>query len=152
MDKSYRCAWPTIARIRQRCGFRRARGTGTRACTTSTSRTKRVGFSTRHAPGVPAPDVIFKRADGRPWGAARQIRPILEASRRAKIEPPANFHITRHTFASHAIMSGAPLLVVAQALGHRDQRVSRITLWPPEPELFRRSHSPARTEVRLQAR
>src|SRR5207245_638848 len=68
-------------------------------------------------------DLIFLRADGNPWGPSHQIRPIEEASTRAKIDPPANFHVTRHTFASHAIMSGAPLLVVAQALGHTDTRM-----------------------------
>jgi len=31
--------------------------------------------------------------------------------------------MTRHTFASHAIMNGAPLMVVAQALGHVDTRM-----------------------------
>ena len=43
---------------------------------------------------------------------------MREASERAGIAPAVNFHATRHTFASHAVMNGAPLLVVAQALGH----------------------------------
>src|SRR5271169_1191122 len=30
----------------------------------------------------------------------------------------ANFHALRHTYASHAIMNGAPLFVVARNLGH----------------------------------
>ena len=48
---------------------------------------------------------------------------MAEASRRAGISPAANFHVTRHTFASHAIMNGAPLMVVAAALGHVDTRM-----------------------------
>ena len=44
------------------------------------------------------------------------------ASIAAKIDP-AGFHTLRHTWASHAVMSGAPLLVVARNLGHRDTRM-----------------------------
>jgi integrase len=70
-----------------------------------------------------ADDLIFKKADGSRWEKSHQIRPIEEASVRAKIDPPANFHVTRHTWASHAVMNGTPLLVVAQNLGHRDTRM-----------------------------
>ena len=45
------------------------------------------------------------------------------ACRAARIEPEANFHCLRHTYASHAIMNGAPLLVVAKNLGHSDTRM-----------------------------
>jgi integrase len=41
----------------------------------------------------------------------------------ARVEPEANFHCLRHTYASHAIMNGAPLLVVAKNLGHSDTRM-----------------------------
>jgi integrase len=68
-------------------------------------------------------DLIFTHADGRPWGRAHQLIPIREASARAKLKPAVNFHTTRHTFASHAVMNGAPLLVVARALGHSSTRM-----------------------------
>jgi integrase len=67
-------------------------------------------------------DLIFTRADGRSWGKSQQQALMREASGRAGITPAVNFHATRHTFASHAVMNGAPLLVVAQALGHTDTR------------------------------
>ena len=67
-------------------------------------------------------DLIFTRADGRSWGKSQQQALMREASERAGIVPALNFHATRHTFASHAVMNGAPLLVVAQALGHTDTR------------------------------
>jgi integrase len=73
--------------------------------------------------GRPGGEIMLRRDDGRPWKASHQIRPIENASTRARISPPANFHICRHTFCSHAVMSGAPLLVVAQALGHTDTRM-----------------------------
>jgi integrase len=37
--------------------------------------------------------------------------------------PAANFHALRHTYASLAIMNGAPLHVVARNLGHADTRM-----------------------------
>jgi integrase len=48
---------------------------------------------------------------------------MREACARAKIDPPASFHALRHTYASHAVMAGAPLLVVAKNLGHTDTRM-----------------------------
>jgi integrase len=66
-------------------------------------------------------DLIFTRTDGRPWGKSQQQALMREASKRAGIAP-VNFHATRHTFASHAVMNGAPLMVVAGALGHVDTR------------------------------
>jgi integrase len=68
-------------------------------------------------------DLIFTKDDGSAWGKSHQMRPIEQASARAKISPPANFHVTRHTWASHAVMNGVPLLVVAKSLGHADTRM-----------------------------
>src|SRR5262249_34568591 len=65
-------------------------------------------------------DFIFLRADGEPWGPSHQSRPVAEANERAKIRPPITFHGLRHTWASHAVMNGTPLMVVATNLGHSD--------------------------------
>jgi integrase len=73
--------------------------------------------------GRAGPDLIFTKRDGSAWGKSHQLRPIEEASARAKISPPANFHITRHSWASHAVMNGVPLLVIAKNLGHADTRM-----------------------------
>jgi integrase len=70
-----------------------------------------------------ADDLLFVKSDGSPWLKSHQRRPIEEASARAKIDPPANFHVARHTWASHAVMNGVPLLVVAKNLGHADTRM-----------------------------
>jgi integrase len=59
---------------------------------------------------------------GRQWGMSHQLRPMAEAVERAKIER-ISFHGLRHTWASHAVMNGVPLLVVAKNLGHRDSRM-----------------------------
>ena len=48
---------------------------------------------------------------------------MKEACQHAKIEPPASFHVLRHTYASLTIMAGCPLMVVARNLGHADTRM-----------------------------
>jgi len=69
-------------------------------------------------------DLIFKRGDGEPWGKSHQQRPLEEASRRAKIEPAATFHILRHSYASQLAMKGVPMGVIAAQLGHADTRMT----------------------------
>jgi integrase len=73
--------------------------------------------------GRPGVEQVFRRADGGAWGKSHQARPLLEACHAARIEPAASFHILRHTWASHRVMKGAPLMVVAQVLGHSDTRM-----------------------------
>ena len=74
--------------------------------------------------GRPANAYIFLREDGHPWGRAHQQRPLNDASEVAKISPPVNFHVLRHTHASHLAMKGVGLGVIAAQLGHADTRVT----------------------------
>jgi integrase len=53
-------------------------------------------------------ELIFRRPDGTPWKASQQQRPLLDASKRAKIDPPATFHVLRHTYASVLAMKEPP--------------------------------------------
>jgi integrase len=76
------------------------------------------------AAGRPLRDLMFLRPDGAPWGASHQARPLARACERAKIDPPATFHILRHTYASALAQSGAPLGVIAAQLGHADVRMT----------------------------
>lgn len=66
---------------------------------------------------------MFLKANGSAWRKSHQLRPMVEACRRAKIDPAINFHALRHTWASLAAMNGVPLLVVAKNLGHSDTRM-----------------------------
>jgi integrase len=68
-------------------------------------------------------ELIFRKANGSAWGMSHQGRPMAEACRRSKISPAINFHGLRHTYASLAVMNGAPLIVVARNLGHTDTRM-----------------------------
>ena len=60
---------------------------------------------------------------GDEWRESEQLRLMADACDRAKIKPPIGFHGLRHTWASHAVMNGVPLLVVAKNLGHSDTRM-----------------------------
>ena len=79
-------------------------------------------FSSKAA-GHPSDAPLLPKKGGGRWLASHQARPMADACERAKITPSANFHCLRHTYASHAIMNGAPLLVVAKNLGHSDTRM-----------------------------
>lgn len=68
--------------------------------------------------------LIFQRADGAAWAASHQQRPLDKASKAAKLDPPATFHILRHTYASALAMKGVPLGVIAAQLGHSDTRMT----------------------------
>ncbi len=68
-------------------------------------------------------DILIVNSDGAAWDKSHHARPMTAASERAKITPPINFHGLRHTYASLAVMNGAPLLVVAKNLGHSDTRM-----------------------------
>jgi integrase len=74
--------------------------------------------------GRPGDALMLTHPDGLAWGPSHQIRPMAEACRAASIAPAAGFHTLRHTAASHLVMSGVPLNVVAHNLGHADTRMT----------------------------
>ena len=78
----------------------------------------------RHVAGKAGTAPVFTRSDGVLWGRSHQHRPLREACRRAGIDPPASFHILRHTYATHLLRAGAPLPVIAANLGHSDTRMT----------------------------
>jgi integrase len=65
----------------------------------------------------PADEALFVRGDGQPWRREMQQPPMRAACDLAKIAR-TGFHTLRHSWASHAVMNGVPLLVVARNLGH----------------------------------
>jgi integrase len=73
--------------------------------------------------GRPGDEIMFARADGKPWRASHQGRPMRDANTNAKLMPPISFHGLRHTWASLSVMAGVPLMVVAKNLGHSDTRM-----------------------------
>jgi integrase len=75
--------------------------------------------------GRPGDALMLTHAEttGVEWRASNQIVLMTEACRAASIMG-GSFHILRHTAASHLVMSGVPLNVVAQNLGHADTRMT----------------------------
>jgi integrase len=69
--------------------------------------------------GIAQPEKVIRSR----WGESHQSRPLAAASKRAKIDPPIDFHSLRHTYASLSVMAGVPLMVVAKQLGHADTRM-----------------------------
>jgi integrase len=66
---------------------------------------------------------MFLRADGKRWGRHHQIRPMRDAVERAGLDSALTFHSTRHSYASHLVMAGVPMAVVAKALGHTSTKM-----------------------------
>lgn len=67
---------------------------------------------------------LFANQHARPLGPSHQIRPMRETCERAGVEY-AGFHILRHTYGSTLAMAGVPLAVIAESLGHADERITR---------------------------
>jgi integrase len=68
--------------------------------------------------------LVFHRADGGAWKASHQQRPLVAASKLARIDPSATFHVLRHSYASTLAMRGVPMGVIAAQLGHADTRMT----------------------------
>lgn len=68
--------------------------------------------------------LVFPRPDGRSWGASQQARPLAAACSIAKLER-TGFHDLRRTFGARLALRGVPIGVIAQALGHADERITR---------------------------
>lgn len=67
---------------------------------------------------------IFARPDGGRWGASQQARPLAEACEHAGLEP-TTFHDLRRTYGARLAVKGLPMAVIAEALGHADERITR---------------------------
>ena len=59
--------------------------------------------------GQPGSARFFLRANGKAWGKSEQQRPLTAVCAVARIDPPANFHALRHTYARRLAMRGVPL-------------------------------------------
>jgi integrase len=79
-------------------------------------------FFSQFAAGKRGGARLFLRANGKAWGKSDQQRSLSVACGAARIDPPANFHGLRHTYASRLAMRGVPLAVIAAQLGHADTR------------------------------
>lgn len=78
-----------------------------------------LSFFNRLAAGKRSGDLLFRRVTGGGWFT--NYRHVFKrAVRSAELPEPFCFHGLRHTYASQLVQSGAPLIVVAAQLGHRN--------------------------------
>jgi integrase len=74
--------------------------------------------------GKAGDQLLFMKSDGKPWGKNHHVRPVIEACKTAKVQPPISFHELRHTYASHLAQAGVDILTISKLLGHADTRVT----------------------------
>ena len=68
---------------------------------------------------------VFTRPNGQQWNASQQARYLQRASDNGKLTPRAGFHDLRRTFGARLAIRGTPMAVIAEALGHADERITR---------------------------
>jgi integrase len=68
--------------------------------------------------------LVFSRSDGRQWGCSHQIRRMADACVRAKLAK-TTFHDLRRTYGARMALRGVPMAVIAEAMGHKDERITR---------------------------
>lgn len=76
-------------------------------------------FFRRLALGKRGDDLLFLNRAGRPW-FTNYRHPFKQAVLKADLPSGFCFHGLRHTYASQLVQAGAPLIVVAEQLGHRN--------------------------------
>lgn len=74
--------------------------------------------------GKEADALVFPRPDGKKWGPSHQARPLAAACVAAKLAP-TGFHDLRRTYGARLALRGVPMAVIAEALGHADERITR---------------------------
>jgi integrase len=83
-----------------------------------------LAFFRAHCHGKSLSALVFTNAAGDAFGPSHQIRLMRETCKAAGVEH-AGFHILRHTYGSRLAMAGVPMAVIAEALGHADERITR---------------------------
>jgi len=83
-----------------------------------------LGLFEQSTAGKLTTDPIFPRPDGKKWGASQQARPLASACEKAKLERTV-FHDLRRTYGARLALRGVPMAVIAEALGHSDERITR---------------------------
>lgn len=80
---------------------------------------------TRHSAGKSGDDLVFPGPSGKKWNDAQQIRRMVAACEAGKVVPGASFHDLRRTYGARLALRAVPMSVIARALGHTDERITR---------------------------
>ena len=84
-----------------------------------------VELFTQQMHGKDAADLVFPGPDGKAWNDAQQTRRMNDACEAGKVSPAASFHDLRRTYGARLALRGVPMAVIAGALGHKDERITR---------------------------
>jgi integrase len=114
----------TVADVDLRAGTVRLRETKGGAARVSYLEGEGLALFTRHVAGKGSAQLVFPGPDGKRWTDSTQIRRMDEACERANV-PPTTFHDLRRTYGARLALAGVPIAVIAQALGHKDERITR---------------------------
>ena len=69
-------------------------------------------------------DLIFCRPDGLQWKQSQQRRRMIAAFEKAEISA-VTYHDLRRTYGARLARQGVPLAMIAEALGHKDERITK---------------------------
>jgi integrase len=69
--------------------------------------------------------LVFSRPDRQRWKASQQARYLQRACVNGRVAPAATFHDLRRTYGARLAMQGISMAVIAEALGHADERITR---------------------------
>jgi integrase len=79
-------------------------------------------FFARLCAGEEPDELVFVPEGRSRWEVFTVASRLKFAAKRAKVPPPVNTVVMRHTYASQAVMAGIPLNIVAKQLGHSDTK------------------------------
>jgi integrase len=68
--------------------------------------------------------LVFPRPDSQRWKASQQARYLQRACVNGRVAPAATFHDLRRTYGARLAMQGISIAVIAEALGHADERIT----------------------------
>lgn len=69
-------------------------------------------------------EFIFLRPDGTQWKRSQQQRRMAAAFDQAKIDK-TTYHDLRRSYGARLARAGVPMAVIAEAMGHKDERITR---------------------------
>jgi integrase len=70
-------------------------------------------------------ELLFPAPNGKKWTDATQTRRMTLACEAGQVKPAAGFHDLRRTYGARLALAGVPIAVIAQALGHADERITQ---------------------------
>jgi integrase len=84
-----------------------------------------VALFSQHTAGKDGSKFVFPAPDGKRWADSTQIRRMADACEAGAVVPAAGFHDLRRTYGARLARAGVPMAIIAEALGHADERITR---------------------------